>query len=83
MAGKKNSVDCETLTFTVAAGIVAHLRDLTATHFYGKNENETAALILIQEVRRLVMSGELKAMLDNRPTHLPQRKTDAESSERD
>jgi hypothetical protein len=43
------------------------LRRLTGTHLFGKNANETAVQILAEEVRRLIVSGEMQKFLDGAP----------------
>lgn len=55
----KNLIATDQLTLTLSVGILAQLTQLTLTHAYGKNNADTAERILIAEVKRLLMSGEV------------------------
>lgn len=75
MPKPKNTIASEPLPLTLTPGVVEQLERITATNLYGKNANETAAQILSQEIRRLILSGELERLLAARPLN-PSERTD-------
>jgi hypothetical protein len=50
------------LTLRLSHGMVAYLEQLTFTHLYGKNVAETAERIIQEEIKRLVISGQLNEL---------------------
>lgn len=47
--------------------MLAVLEKLTDTHFYARSVNDTAAMILATELKRLVMTGELDNLISKAP----------------
>ena len=62
----------DTLTLTVTPGLLAHLEALTLTHLYGTKAAETAEIIVKEEMRRLLASGQY----DTFKSRLPKLSTD-------
>jgi hypothetical protein len=78
----KNRLGTETVTASLTPGIFVFLEQLTDTHYFGRNANETASKILSDEVKRLSLSGELENLIAKAPKVAP-RGPDAEDDSDD
>jgi hypothetical protein len=67
----RNRLETATLNACVTPGIYALVLKLTDTHFFGRTEHETAAMILSAEVKRLQTSGELDNLVAKAPVTVP------------
>jgi hypothetical protein len=76
-----NRLDTETIPVSITPGVLALLEKLTDTHFFGRTVNDTAALILGAEVKRIVMSGELDSLIAKAPVPITST-ADSSSEER-
>jgi hypothetical protein len=63
----KNRLGTATVTTSITQRVLALLKKLTDTHWFGRNVNETALQILSAEVKRMVMSGEMNALASKAP----------------